>query len=174
MGRGRTDNDGGKPAITARVPARRVPVFTFTVAASGPVRFQAIAIRSGLVQSACMRVFVFMTMLAAWLGYGLMPGIATRAVPTAAMMHGTMMATTDAAPHHHSQAGAAKNGSVTTPHCPNCSGMTHAASCPGCLTVLPESAAGQGRLHPFRYPAPCSDRFRLAFDAAPMTPPPRS
>ena len=94
-----------------------------------------------------MRLFVSIAMLFIWLGYCLMPAMAAEPGHAGAMAN--------AAPHHH-QTGMMKDAAepATHPGCPNCPGMAHAVSCPGCLTALPQMPAGQAGLHPFRYPAP--------------------
>lgn len=124
-----------------------------------------------------MRNFVALMMFLALLGYCAMPAVAampgfadlsspTRVLAGETHVHGTNTLADDQS--HPGHATKRQSGSL----CPDGCGMTHTASCPACLVILPAVDTDGGML-PWRYGMPLRQHPLISADLMPLLPPPR-
>lgn len=124
-----------------------------------------------------MRSFVAIMMFLALLGYCAMPAVAAMpgfvdltssgsVMAGETYVHGDNMPAND----HHYGDHAAKRQSGSL--CPDGCGMTHTASCPACLVILP-AVDTDGGILPWRYGMPLRQHPLVSADLVPLLPPPR-
>jgi hypothetical protein len=114
-----------------------------------------------------MRHFAILTMLFAWLLYGMMPTLG------ACQMCSSLIPA-----HTHSEVNTASHANVAPSHgsanSTPCDGaMGHASFCPACLVLPAAVAIDGGRAIAFSYPAPGLVKPLRDARPAPASPPPR-
>ncbi len=117
-----------------------------------------------------MRAWVSILMVLAWLGYGLMPALAGQTRQVIMLSDTGAQQAMGMAAHETHRAGTAR--AMPVGGCAHCPGMSHAASCPGCLATLPDMPTSDLTIL-FRYPAPWRGERLTALAPVPPTPPPR-
>jgi hypothetical protein len=120
-----------------------------------------------------MRLLAFISIVLAWLVYGIVSAWAGCPICLTASTPGS--AETVTTHHHGDHAGmteAAKKADRVKAPC-STDGAAHTSSCAACLVVPPPLVADAGAEHLFAYPAPAVAQALHGDRPAPQAPPPR-
>lgn len=124
-----------------------------------------------------MKLVAALTMVLAWLLYGIMPVMADAPVLSPAAMHASMDHGQDMhhqAPHDHAAVMAGAVAKDRGNPCPHGDGMAHSPFCAACLVIPPIVAIDGGGPFAFSYPSPFAGDPLQDTAPAPLAPPPRA